>query len=379
MKNNNLLIVTSKCPDIQSDFDGGSILINQLVKNAHSFFSEIDIVYLRNTICNYKHNKINKIEIIQQNISNKNKFLQRIENSHNTFCIIKNKSKKYDKIIITHISNAFHIEQLSADILKKIIIFPMFTSTSYLKANEVVPVEYIEMERKIFKKNIKIITPSLEERQQLIDYFNVNESSISVIPRGFDLDIFHKKPSLYTDKINLIFVGAIRKQKNHKELISICKYLAKQSIDFIIHLVGGYEEEYKNDFFEILDKYKLNKYICYHGVLSPNEVSKLMDICDINISVSIMETFGRSIYEGLLKGLPTIVFNCLHCIWENLEHNHGIIGVDTSKEFVEEIIKLYTEKNYYKSMQEKALLYRDDFDDKILISKMYKEIISEYL
>ncbi len=374
-KNTKLLIVTSKCPDVQPDFDGGSILINQLLKFVNNNFDKMDIIYLRNTNCSHSHKNINKIETIPQTTKQKNKFLQRIDNAHNTFNIIQKKSTIYDKIIITHISNAFYLEKLDNEQLQKIIIFPMFMSNSYIKSNEIVPIRYINMEKKVFTKDIKIITPSLEEKQQLISSFGAKKENITVIPRGFDLNVFYKKHNSNLETLNIVSIGAIRKQKNHIEMIDICLYLIKNNIDFVIHLVGGNEEEYKDKFTNAINQNNLNKYILFHNILTPEKLSKLMDNCDVNISVSHMETFGRGIYEGLLKGLPTIVFNHLHCLWENLDKNHGIVGVSKTSEFSEEIIKLHRDKKYYNEMQEKAFSYRKKFNEDVLVNRIYKDIL----
>lgn len=55
-------------------------------------------------------------------------------------------------------------------------------------------------------------------------------------------------------------------------------------------------------------------HVVFHGNKPFMEVEKIVAQCDINISVSNWETFGRGIYEGMVVGLPTIILEKLECI-----------------------------------------------------------------
>ena len=60
---------------------------------------------------------------------------------------------------------------------------------------------------------------------------------------------------------------------------------AKKNIVFKIHLVGGYEFFYKNNFIENVIQLKLDDFIIYHGVLIREKLIELLKNCHFNISV----------------------------------------------------------------------------------------------
>lgn len=371
-------IITSKSPNLGLDLDGGSILIKQLVRYLPSYVKNVDVIFLRNkNECVIKDIGIRSVKVYEPKHNKGDKFEQRILNSKDTVEIIKKVHMNYKLIIVTHISNVFGIEELDEEIQRKIVLFPMFTSESYKKSGETVPNEYCLKEKRAFSVCKTIFTPSKLEKQQIVDVFGVCEEAITVIPRGFDLKTFNGRvKQLMHDKLDIIYIAAIRAQKNHLDLIELSKMLKGEKLNFCLHLVGGGEPLSKKIFFDKAKTENVTNNIKFHGILDQSKLSALMDNCDINISVARCETFGRGIYEGLVKGIPTIVYKRIECLWENLDDGKGIIGVDNCPEaMVNEILRLQSNRESYTAMSEEALNYRNKFNEENIVRTMILKMI----
>ncbi len=376
-----ILLITSKKNKTGLDFDGGSILVKQLTEHLPNICSALDVVYLRddNDNCEIVPG-IRKTEIFKPPYKSNNKFNDRVNNSESTVRIIREKQNKYDLIIITHISNCFGIEKLSDNIKKKILLFPMFTSESYKKCGEHVSSKYVFMEKLALDACQYIITPSITEQKQLVEKFGVEEKKVEIIPRGIDTQIFDRISKTKSYKtLELLYIAAIRPQKAHYELIDLCKFLLEKRIPIHFNLVGGGESKVISEFKTNIKKNNLEKYFLFQGTLSPSELSSLMNVCHINISVSLFETFSRNIYEGLAKGLPTIVYERISCLWGNLEKGKGIISVDNSpKEMSEVISRLYKDESYYNKLSNDTISYKEKFSEKIMVQKLMESIKSKF-
>jgi len=373
---NNILLITSKTPETDYDFDGGSILVRQLIEALPNFLVHLDVFFLRKKSLSYKNTKIRNIKYYEP-ISGENKFDSRIKNSSNTIELIKQCHNEYSTIIITHLSNAFKLEQLPKKVLKKIIVFPMFTSLSYKMAGEDVQEDYYLYEKKALAVCNSIITPSKLEERQLLEIYNIHPKKVKVIPRGFNLQLFNfVEEKKIANPIQIIYIGAIRSQKNHKDLIKIGTMLSELGIKYKINLVGGGEDNCLKIFIDLVNKTSLNDNFVFHGVLQQETLSELLDKCHINISTSKMETFGRGIYEGMIKGLPTIVYKNLECLWENLTNGNGIIGVDENPQLIaNEIFELVNDKDYYNDMSLKAAGYRISLCQNKMIENILEVIL----
>lgn len=369
----NVAIITSKNPNLDVDMDGGSILTQQLVKYLPKKANLVDVYYLRSSK-NIKlvENGINTVNIVEVECYSKNKFMQRVEQEEQVVKLVEEIGERYDCILVVHISNTFGFNRLNERIRKKVIVFPMFTSYSYMKSGEEVPDIYIYKEKEAFHAVKFILTPSVLEKEIIRKQYDIEESKIQVIPRGINLGLFKvSSPNKGSQKINIIYIAAIRAQKNHKHIIQMCKYLRSYNINFCMHLVGGYEKTSKEEFMKLVKENNLEEYIQYHGTMPQVEMIRLLEQCQLNISVSNMETFGRGIYEGLLMGIPTIVYRHLTCLWEHLKEGEGIVAVDNSPEAMgEKIISILEDRQLYNSLRNKALQYREVFSEENIVEQM---------
>jgi glycosyltransferase involved in cell wall biosynthesis len=351
----NILVVTGKFPEVTSDTDGGTVMVNHLIEALRDKCT-LDILFTRTFNANFKNIEgVRKVIFHTNKIRNNKKFIRRLANIEWNCIEISELIPQYDKVVIIHCSKAFGLENLPEELLDKVILFPMYLSSSYKRSNEIVPVEYTEAEKKILPKIKKIVSPSQSEKKDIIIDYGVPEERIIIIPRAVNSQIESKfRHKSIANK--LIYIGAIKKQKRNDEAIVLLSKLKKMGGEFHLYLVGSQQDdELYAHCKDLISRFELENDITFCGVLSQNKIAELLNEIDINISVSRWETFGRGVFEGLSAGLPTIVFNSITCISEYANANNGISYVEDIDEMAKKIYDLCTNPSSYKNQSQKAI------------------------
>ncbi|GIJ97637.1 hypothetical protein CAPN001_22060 [Capnocytophaga stomatis] len=371
----NVLLVTGKFPGTSSDTDGGSIMVNHLI-DALRGVCTVDVLFTRTYNAHFNNiNGVRKVIFHTNKFRESNKFLRRIANSKWNSELISQFIPQYDKVIIIHCSKAFGLENLPKELLKKIILFPMYLTSSYRRSNEIVPDEYVEAEQRILSKIEKIISPSQSEKKDTINEYGIYEKHIVVIPRATNLYI--KGKVRYQSKTNkLIYIGAIRQQKRNDDAIILLSKLKQKNENFHLYLVGAIQDEtLYSHCIDLAFELGVKNNISFCGVLSQKEIAELLNDVDINISVSRWETFGRGIFEGLSAGLPTVVYDNIDCLSEYIESGEGISYVKNVDDMAQKVYDLCTNPYFYRDQSQKAIESTSQFSIENQKEKLLEEIL----
>ena len=371
----NVVLITGKFPDVTSDTDGGSIMVNHLIYALRDKCN-LDVVFTRTYNTNFiEIEGVRKVTFHTNKFRNNNKFVRRLSNIEWNSSEFLQILKQYDKAIIIHCSKALGLENLSQELLNKIVLFPMYLTSSYERSNEVVPIEYTDAEKKILPKITKIITPSQSEKSDLINDYGVIETRIIVIPRAINSHITSKVRK--ESKANkLIYIGAIKKQKRNDDAITLLYKLKEMDLKSHLYLVGSrQDDELYNHCIDLIRKLDLENNITFCGVLSQKEIAELLNDIDINISVSRWETFGRGIFEGLCAGLPTVVYYGIDCLTEYTNENCGISYVENLQAMADKIYNLCTNPTFYYSQSQKAIKSNPQFSIEKQKDRLLQEIL----
>jgi glycosyltransferase involved in cell wall biosynthesis len=351
----NILLITGKFPGVTSDIDGGSIMVSHLIEALREKCS-LDVLFTRTYNPEFKIIEgVSKVIFHTNKIRNSNKFIRRLENIEWNCNEFSQLIPQYDKVVIIHCSKAFGLENLPEELLDKVILFPMYLTSSYKRSNEIVPDEYSQAEKKIVPKIKTIVSPSQSEKSDIINDYGVPEKRIIVIPRAVNSHIESKVRQKST-RNKLVYIGAIKKQKRNDDAIVLLSKLKKMGGKFHLYLVGSkQDDELYAHCMNLISRFELADDITFCGVLSQKEIAELLNEIDINISVSRWETFGRGVFEGLRAGLPTIVFNRLACLSEYANANNGISYVEDINEMANKIFDLCANHSSYKNQSQKAI------------------------
>lgn len=234
------------------------------------------------------------------------------------------------RVHIFHVSHAVWIILNNTISPEKIVLHPMMTWKWYSRYTEVAK-EYIELEKKVFEK-VKIIqTPSLDEKNDLVDFYDVDPGKVVLNPRWYDSNIFISKARKLPNNgeaIKIVCANMIRYQKWQKYFVAFAELCRKNNILVKIQLIwvnkNSYDEWYIKYYNELLDEIrekKLENYFEFYDVMLPEQLNNLMLWSHVSIITSIYETFWKSALESCVSWLPTIVFDDIKPFNEFIENN----------------------------------------------------------
>lgn len=372
-----VLLYLGKFPGFGFDIDGGSILARQLIDTLkHN--CELDVVFIRKNKETYEDNAVHSIRYVEYKDAFNNKFVRRLENL-NTNREAVGDYKQYDKIISAHVSKFFGFKEDEKEFWNKAIIFPMFCTSSYRRAGEEVPVEYTEQEKIVLSNVNKIITPSEQEKTDLINDYNCNSDKIVVIYRGINpLFVPKSEISSATNLIKkIVYIASIKQQKNNIEALKLLRILLDNSdLKFELHLVCTNQDNllYKN-MLTYISEDNLTSLVNFHFSIIQEELANLLQNMDINISVSNWETFGRGIFEGLSCGLPTFVFTRLEVIRRICGDNSGVIFCENVDDMAKKIIQVCSDTTLQSKIKEELM----ETAKKVSYEKEQKRLLEEIL
>ncbi len=166
------------------------------------------------------------------------------------------------------------------------------------------------------EKASKIITATSESKLNIQSRFGISPDRISVIPLGFDRNLFKPKPRDKEEVLNalgirekniqklVVYTGRMTHEKGIDYLISAAGNILKHRSDIHFILAGNGGD--LNDFKTEVKRAKLDKHIHFIGHRTPQDIERLNNIADINVLPSLKELFGISVLEALGTGTPVI-------------------------------------------------------------------------
>lgn len=351
------LLYLGKFPGDEGDMDGGSQLSYQLIESLKQK-TLLDVCFIRKGEQVYENSEVQNIFYIQYLDPEGNKFQRRMLNIKTNQKAIEN-GNKYDLIIAAHCSKLFGLQD-NMEVMSKAVIFPMFLTQSYQRANELVPPEYTDQEKGVLSSISQILTPSEEEKNDMVKFFSVAPGKIKVIPRGIS-------PVLTANirtcsEIKMISIGSIKEQKNHIDDLRLLDKLVQQGLPATLVIAGSiYDEHIFRELHEFVEKKNLKDKVTFVSGLNRGEMATLLSKMTFGISNSHWETFGRGIFECLASGLPTLVSDCLTTVQRLTGKQKGISFHKDVDSMVQMVVELFNSPERYRSEAIGATLIAENF------------------
>ena len=134
-------------------------------------------------------------------------------------------------------------------------------------------------------------------------------------------------------QLNILYVGGVTKIRGAIELIKSLNFLLLAGYKNIkLKLIGPISINFKNELFELINKYKLNSYVSIPGVISHEKVYDELERAHIGLSIlhpdpNFVESIPTKLYEYMSVGIPVIASN--FPLWRDIvEGNNCGICVD---------------------------------------------------
>lgn len=129
------------------------------------------------------------------------------------------------------------------------------------------------------------------------------EKKSDVIPNGvnkFWLENINYASKIEDNKINLLYIGDINKNKNIITTVLVCEKLIKNGFSVTYRTVGNIKDESLRD---VIDK---SDFIEYYPYSTKDKLLLHYRESDIFVMPSIFETFGITYVESMSQGLPIV-------------------------------------------------------------------------
>lgn len=162
---------------------------------------------------------------------------------------------------------------------------------------------------KALKKADTIIVNSRGEYEEAVQH-GVEESKLKILPFGIDVANYKTKRK-DKEKLTLLFVGNISRNRNLEPVIKAMKHIDKR---FSLRIVGeemqssstlkpGYIEELK----ELAKEKGVKKRVEFAGAKYGPDLTEEYKNADVFIYTSLSENFGQTILEAGAAGLPLVI------------------------------------------------------------------------
>lgn len=154
-----------------------------------------------------------------------------------------------------------------------------------------------------------------------------------------------------TKIFRILFIASHPNCKDIPTLLTSIQVFAKIQSDFVVNIVGFDEATYMGqEVIKLIKELDIEKYIVIHGKKLHSEIIEQFSQNDILISTSFSETFGLSVAEAILNGLPVVCTDS-GGIREFVNDTNGIVVHIREPEMIAQaVLYLYNNIDKYNSI-----------------------------
>lgn len=217
------------------------------------------------------------------------------------------------------------------------------------------------------------------QNQGNMDYFRsrgIVKGRTELLPgSGVNLELhtFSDYPS-EKDSVDLAIISRLRRDKGYDEFFVMAKRILPEYPKLRLHIVGWIEEE---AYRAVLDEWKDDPQIIYHGELTQSEVHDVISKCHCVCHPSYHEGMANVLMEAAAAGRPTLASNIPGCREAIEDGKTGFTFAAQSADALTDAVKkfLAQSEDEHRAMGKAARKKMElEFDREIVISKYLKEI-----
>ncbi|NWF49019.1 MAG: glycosyltransferase family 4 protein [Ignavibacteriaceae bacterium] len=127
------------------------------------------------------------------------------------------------------------------------------------------------------------------------------EIAINTVDTDYFINADRNTKSVSGGSKNILYVGYITKRKRLDLIINALKILSDKGIDFRFDVVG--DGDSKNEITELVQRFKLNNKIIFHGYKQKSELPEYYSKADIFLFPSEYDIWGLVLIEAMASGL----------------------------------------------------------------------------
>jgi glycosyltransferase involved in cell wall biosynthesis len=167
-------------------------------------------------------------------------------------------------------------------------------------------------------RSARILTVSDASKRDILEFFNVPESKISVIYNAIDERFNEEPPADEVMRVReryqlndpfILYAGNIKPHKNLERLIEAFHLIRKGELEFVKLLIIGDEISKYAALRRTVHRYKLHKHVRFFGFVPDATLAILYRLARAFVFPSLYEGFGLPPLEAMASGTPVITSN----------------------------------------------------------------------
>lgn len=185
------------------------------------------------------------------------------------------------------------------------------TKANYKRLNK-------NLKRSVDRADI-IITISENSKQEIIEYLNVPESKIRIVPPGVDLNVYNKdyavdEMEMIKEKYKLpdryfLYLGTLEPRKNIEAIVEAFALYKKQNNDNIKLVLAGKKGWMYESIFEKIKNNNIENEVVFTDYVDENDKVLIYKMSEVFLFPSLYEGFGMPVLEAMACGVPVITSN----------------------------------------------------------------------
>jgi glycosyltransferase involved in cell wall biosynthesis len=234
--------------------------------------------------------------------------------------------------------------------------------------------------KELFRLKLPVVVLSNEEKWTIQKEFQHND--VQVLPNVVDLreaSSFTREYSYSKKRLDILFIGRITEDKGINYIISACKTLKEEGLNFILHIAG--KEQGKADYIGQL-KSALGDSFLYEGIVFGKAKAELLKQCDIFLLPSYYEGLPMSLLEAMsFAEVPVVTdVGSINTVVKD-KYNGLLVKVKDSQSIVEAVKLLICKEDFRKnlSVNAQSTIFEKYNPDKYInqINDLYNRILIE--
>ena len=234
---------------------------------------------------------------------------------------------------------------------------------------------FLKMQKKVAPKLQKIICPSAQSKEDVIEEFLVERDSIDVVLNGIDVNSFRfrgdKRP--HTNRI-VTTASADIPLKGLKYLIRSLPEIIKKFPDTNLQVIGTSPQG--GGIRKLISKLNLVDKVSFHSELSESEVVEIYSCAEIAVIPSLYEGFGFGAGEAMSCGVP-LISTTSGGLKEVIGDAAIIIKSGSSEEIEKAVIELFSNPNKQELYSHLGRKRMEDKFDWLVSANQYLEIFKD--
>ena len=167
-------------------------------------------------------------------------------------------------------------------------------------------------------RSARVLTVSEASKRDILEYFDVPESKITVIYNAFDERFSEEPPADEVMRVReryqlndpfILYAGNIKPHKNLERLIEAFHIIRRGELEFVKLLIIGDEISKYAALRRTVHRYKLHKHVRFFGFVPDATLAILYRLARVFVFPSLYEGFGLPPLEAMASGTPVITSN----------------------------------------------------------------------